>query len=182
MTVDASGNEPSDDQARLTVGQVRFMLASFLFVTASVATHLFYHTKSVGVVADFLGYALPCGAAVLAGAKLYLGSRVSEAGLYQGSIFLLFLGMLFNAYVHPCGASVIVLMCVGSGITFVIVLGWRVFRFKGERGLLGSFAAGFSPVFMFAMVAFSIALAIAFWPDLFFYTSGRAQCPLPSPH
>jgi hypothetical protein len=170
-------DEPSSKTTEgFSTGQVQSLMFGFLALIAIIATVISTHTYGWKATSDYLGYSLPCAAAVVAGGKLYLGERVSELGLYECSALLLFLGMLFNAEAHICGAPVIVTMCLLVTIIFTVILVTRLFGQSKTENSFRSFAAGFSFPFCVAVSIFALFLTWIYWADFFFVIKGRAIC------
>ncbi|WP_201313594.1 hypothetical protein [Dyella sp. EPa41] len=165
-----------------SVNQVKFLVSGFFVIIVLSAIMLSHYTVGYGPVADFLGYVLPCLAAALVGGKLYLKDKVSDLGMYEGAVFFLFLGVLSNAYVHPCGSAIIVLICLLSAVLSVILLLWRVVCFHGDEGAFRLYFAGLSPYFLLAMVLVVAIFSWAFWDALFVKVVNQNQCLPPPPH
>lgn len=166
----------------LSVNQVRFLIGGFIIAIVISAAVLGRHTDGYGPVADFLGYVLPCLAAVMAGAKLYLKDKVSDLGMYEGAVFLLFTGVLCNTYVHPCGSAIIVVICICSSFIFLTLLFWRIALFHGTESGVRSYFAGLSPYFLLFMFIFAVVFAWHFRDTLFIHALHDNKCPLPPPH
>lgn len=145
---------------------IKIIVLGFIVFTVVNAVTIFHLGGGWGAFNEYMAYMLPCLAAIVVCARIFLGDRVSNEAAFSLSLFFLYAGILANAYNLPCSKPIIANMSVTIALAFFIALlmGWR----KTWPPATKKFVFWV----MLPMVAFSI-LIIFFYYDALLWTIGK---------
>jgi hypothetical protein len=160
---------------RLSHGQLKWLLLCFLLISSASAWTIRLHSPDGKALEDFLAYFFPCAAAVVVAANLYLGRKLDELVTYEASVALLFLGMMFNAMIHPCGSAVVTLMALGGAAAMLSVL---IRRFALARATTKDLLPALIARCLVVAIVAATMLTVVYWSGFFDSVNGHAMCPI----